>query len=156
MILIGNMDTLTKASNARGRQLWCSIANLLQKGGNVFPGLPTVCQRHPQSLPFWKHRTSFCSWRQTEGQLGAVFVCAEMRTLVPEKVSHAPGDVNSVIVCTHVTESKCARGHSINTVCGKVPIKCSKTAKVTCQKGHRNFQSCAATHSVSMDCKVQS
>jgi hypothetical protein len=47
MILLGNAQTLRKGSNKPGRRTWQILLDMLYKGGHVFPGLPTYCQRHP-------------------------------------------------------------------------------------------------------------
>ena len=45
LIMIGNTETFTKAR--KGGQLWTSLIGLLKQNGNIYDGLPAICDRHP-------------------------------------------------------------------------------------------------------------
>ena len=45
LIIVGNIQTFTKAR--RGGQIWTSLIELLKENGNIYDGLPVVCDRHP-------------------------------------------------------------------------------------------------------------
>lgn len=45
LVMIGNIQTFTKAR--RGGELWSRLAEHLKANGNIYNGLPVVCDRHP-------------------------------------------------------------------------------------------------------------
>ena len=45
LVMIGNVETFTKAR--RGGELWFKLVEHLKIKGNIYDGLPVVCDRHP-------------------------------------------------------------------------------------------------------------
>eukprot|EP00736_Rhodelphis_marinus_P009799 Rmarinus@m.14001 len=46
MIILGNANVLTKASSEKGKVLWTQLLTMLQRGGHVYEGIPTICRKH--------------------------------------------------------------------------------------------------------------
>jgi len=57
LIIIGNTHTFTKAK--RGGEIWTSLIELLKKNGNIYDGLPVVCDRHPNRRTLLKTPDDF-------------------------------------------------------------------------------------------------
>ena len=45
LIMIGNTRTFTKSR--KGGELWTNLVDMLKANGNLYDGLPVVCDRHP-------------------------------------------------------------------------------------------------------------
>ena len=57
LIIIGNTHTFTKAR--RGGQIWTSLIEILKENGNIYDGLPVVCDRHPDRRTLLKTPDDF-------------------------------------------------------------------------------------------------
>ena len=44
LIMIGNIQTFTKAR--KGAEIWLKLVEHLKKHGNIYDGLPVVCEQH--------------------------------------------------------------------------------------------------------------
>jgi AAA domain len=84
MFIVGNTECLTK-SNA-GSAVWGPILNLLSVAGQVRPGLPTLCQLHPDDDPielrtpedFRLHRPNGGCSRQCDFRMPCGHPCPKM------------------------------------------------------------------------------
>jgi hypothetical protein len=57
LIMIGNIQTFIKAR--KGAELWIQLVEHLKKHGNIYDGLPVVCERHPDHRPLLKTPADF-------------------------------------------------------------------------------------------------
>lgn len=57
LIIVGNTHTFTKAR--RGGETWTKLIELLKKNGNIYDGLPVVCDRHPDRRALLKTPDDF-------------------------------------------------------------------------------------------------
>ena len=57
LIMIGNVQTFTKAR--KGAELWIKLVEHLKKHGNVYDGLPVICEQHPDHRSLLKTPADF-------------------------------------------------------------------------------------------------
>jgi hypothetical protein len=57
LIMIGNIQTFIKAR--KGAELWIKLVEHLKKHGNIYGGLPVVCEQHPDHRPLLKTPADF-------------------------------------------------------------------------------------------------
>eukprot|EP00762_Andalucia_godoyi_P008529 ANDGO_01319.mRNA.1 Protein cfxQ homolog len=112
MILFGDMETLTNASNRKGAELWKKINNFLSNDSrqSVVRGLPVRCDRHPTQLSYLETVDDFKK-------------CAP--------------DGGCLLACTYVFETcghKC--GRKCHRLEGHESVKCTSDVRSTCEKGH--------------------
>eukprot|EP00762_Andalucia_godoyi_P003574 ANDGO_00643.mRNA.1 Helicase required for RNAi-mediated heterochromatin assembly 1 len=112
MILFGDMETLTNASNRKGAELWKKINYFLSDDTrrSVVSGLPVRCDRHPAQLNY-------------------------LATVDDFKKSAPDGGCLSS--CTYVFETcghKC--GRKCHRLEGHESVRCTSDVRSTCEKGH--------------------
>jgi hypothetical protein len=57
LIMIGNIQTFTEAR--KGAELWIKLVEHLKEHGNIYGGLPVVCERHPDQRSLLKTPADF-------------------------------------------------------------------------------------------------
>jgi hypothetical protein len=57
LIMIGNIQTFTQAR--RGKELWLKLVGHLKEHGNIYDGLPAVCEQHPDRRSLLKTPADF-------------------------------------------------------------------------------------------------
>ena len=57
LIMIGNIQTFTKAR--KGAEIWRKLVEHLKEHGNIYNGLPVVCEQHPARRSLLKTPADF-------------------------------------------------------------------------------------------------
>jgi len=57
LIMIGNVQTFTNAR--KGAELWIKLVEHLKKHGNIYDGLPIICEQHPDQRSLLKTPADF-------------------------------------------------------------------------------------------------
>jgi hypothetical protein len=57
LIMIGNIQTFTKAR--KGGEIWTKLVGHLRNHGNIYDGLPVICDRHPDCRSLLKTPADF-------------------------------------------------------------------------------------------------
>ena len=145
LIMIGNVQTFTKAR--KGAELWIKLVEHLKKHGNVYDGLPVVCEQHPDhrsllktpadfdtlcpnggcTRPWYALPSShFSEYHLTLGNSEALLGC---------KMHHCPlkchqDSDHSWVRCDFPLSTRCAKGHTRKRKCHEGPpgfcLKCAQ------------------------------
>jgi len=133
-LIIGNRATLegARGSNAplRGGQLWRKILGHLDSCGNVFCGLPVICQSHSKEAVL--HTAKEIAENCPDG--GCLQRCAQLLECGHPCTKQC--HVGPCVKCSVLCRDKCPRGHSIVRECSDGPPKCQHTISWKCPLGH--------------------
>ncbi|CAK9210253.1 unnamed protein product [Sphagnum troendelagicum] len=136
MILLGNAQTLRKGSNKPGRRTWQILLEMLYKGGHVFPGLPTYCQRHPNCTALPSTPEQFDELVPNGGCLtpcDSMLACGLHKC--PRKC-HPVGD-HSKQKCEALCSMCCSRGHVLEYKCYQDNPQCQTCEDLQRQEEER-------------------
>ena len=141
LIMIGNTRTFTKSR--KGGELWTTLVSMLKESGNLYDGLPVVCDRHPNqrsllktpedferdcpdggcSIPWYEISFYMISTSLYESFSGTMLACGQHAC--PSKC-HKLAD-HSKMQCDKPTSTKCPNGHVQQWKCSKgPPSSCGK------------------------------
>jgi Holliday junction resolvasome RuvABC ATP-dependent DNA helicase subunit len=126
MILLGNSDTLTNAKDKAGQELWKKLMSMFHAKNQVFKGLPTYCQQHPNEKYVLDTPANFEKYVPDGGctaECGVILPCNLHKC--PKKC-HANRD-HSLFICSTIIWDKCVQGHSLSYTCNN---KNKQTAKI--------------------------
>lgn len=126
LILIGSSHTLLHASSTAAREHWGVILQQLQAAGQIYPGLPAVCQQHSFRLPMLDSAAAF--------------------------LQHAPdGGCNepcmAKLPCGHTCKLRC---HSYDR--DHLRVFCDEPVYDLCSEGHLTTRLCSSSKSVCSTC----
>jgi hypothetical protein len=157
LIMIGNTRTFTKSR--KGGELWTRLADMLKESGNLYDGLPVVCDRHPNrrsllktpddfdrdcpdggcSLPWYEILCYLISTIIHETFSGTMLTCGQHAC--PSKC-HQLTD-HSKMQCDKITDKKCPNGHVQQWKCSKGSSnscgKCEREREVAEKKKQEQF-----------------
>ena len=155
--MIGNTKTFTKSR--KGGELWTTLVSMLKESGNLYDGLPVVCDRHPNrrsllktpedfdrdcpdggcSLPWYEISLYMISTSPYESFSGTMLTCGQHAC--PSKC-HQLAD-HSKMQCGKVTSKKCPNGHVQQWKCSKGPSsscgKCDRERELAEKKQQEQF-----------------
>lgn len=134
-IVIGNRETLEGARGSykplRGGKLWKTILGYMDSTGNVFGGLPIVCQSHSKEAVL-RTPEEIAEYSPDGG-------CSQPCTRILEcghpctKLCH----VGPCTRCSVLCRDTCPRGHAVNRICSEIDTpKCQHTISWKCPLGH--------------------
>jgi hypothetical protein len=126
LILIGSSHTLLHAASTAAREHWGVILQQLQAAGQIYPGLPAVCQQHSFRLPMLDSAAAF--------------------------LQHAPdGGCNepcmAKLPCGHTCKLRC---HSYDR--DHKRVMCEEPVYDLCSEGHLTIRLCSSSKSVCSTC----
>jgi hypothetical protein len=130
LIIIGNHETLTACSNARGRELWLHVLSLLSSAGALKQDLPAVCQLHADDAVTVLSTPE--SFRRHFPDGGCTRVCTGRRSC-----DHActltchPRACDEVGKCSEpCARARCAEGHPCTKRCWQECGPCTTPVKL--------------------------
>jgi hypothetical protein len=134
MILFGNLETLCNARNKQGAALWNQLKGLLE--GNIFSGLPIVCERHADVTNVVCRPDQF---PQMSPEGGCIQRCGQPMKCgkhMCERSCHSGSHAD--LRCIAVTEQPCAAGHVQQFACHEAKSKpCDICRQIAEQKAKR-------------------
>lgn len=126
LILIGSAHTLLHASSTAAREHWGVVLQQLQAAGQIYTGLPAVCQQHSFRLPMLDSAAAFLQHSPDGG-------CKE--------------PCMAKLACGHTCKLRCHaydRSHE--------HIKCEEPVYDLCSAGHLTTRQCSDDKSVCSTC----
>jgi hypothetical protein len=127
LILIGNMQTLSKAKVRRGvPDVWRDIREMLHKQGCIFNGLPAVCQKHPREVRLLATTSEFASLAPDGGCTLPCDITLSCGHKCP-RCCHSHDPAHKKVLCLQPVADKCSKGHVIQRAC------CKTSEDVLCQ-----------------------
>ena len=127
MILIGNSQCLRNASNSEARKHWGQVLDKMEAGGNLFTGLPAVCQQHKKPiLPLLDSTEAF---HQHAPDGGCSLPCTAQ------------------LPCGHACPLRCHAFDPQHT-----SVRCSELVYSTCERGHMTVRKCCDQEAVCLTC----
>jgi hypothetical protein len=170
-ILIGSISTILKSS--RSSETWGGLIEYYRERNYIFPGLPTLCQRHntPNLI------TSPEEFQEKSPDGGCLEPCQEIMQSCHSTVKHRcwrrchpTSDFHKIAPCRFSVEVLCENSHPLSRECcsGDLP-KCKQMITVPCLRGIHTVRrqcgavqipkctkmfttQCSKSHDISMKC----
>ena len=136
LIMIGNVQTFIKAR--KGAEIWTKLVDHLKKHGNVYDGLPVICEQHPDhrsllktpadfdtecpdggcTRPWYALLSShFSEYQLILGHSGAILSCNIHQCRLK---CHRPSD-HPRMRCEFPLSNRCTNGHTQTWKCHDGP-----------------------------------
>jgi AAA+ superfamily predicted ATPase len=137
-VILGDLQTFTKARSSQGRDLWKKIQQLLEDGSQVLQYFPVKCARHGEvrKIRSTEDFAQLCPFGGCNGDCSHEFPCGHICTRKCHPVEdHSSG-------CTVLCQDKCPNGHSLMKECGRSPPPCLHTISWRCPLNHQLSGQC--------------
>ena len=127
LIMVGDLKTLCSSKNRVGRELWLKIEDMLVRGGNLFAGLPVICQMHPATERLLESASAFEDFARDGGCNCSCPYLLPCKHPCPRKCHPYVQGKHPTVHCTETVTVSCSDGHPMS-------FKCFQNAHTSCKR----------------------